>query len=187
MSNKNPELKILILEDVPTDAELTEHELRKAGISFSSRRVDTREGFVRELDEFAPDLIFADYKLPAFDGLSALDIAKEKSPDVPFIFITGAMGEEFAVETLKRGATDYVLKDRLFRLPSVVTRALQEKEERIKRRWAEEELKQKLDEVERINRLMVGRELKMEEMRKEIKRLQERVKELEEELKKEKG
>lgn len=132
------ELRILILEDVPTDAELNEHELRKAEIAFSSRRVDTREDFIQRLDEFAPDIILADYKLPAFDGLSALEIAKEKSPDVPFIFVTGAMGEELAVETFKRGAIDYVLKDKLFKLAPAVKRALQEAEEHAGRKQAEE-------------------------------------------------
>ncbi|MBI5875223.1 MAG: PAS domain S-box protein, partial [Deltaproteobacteria bacterium] len=136
----NKELKILLLEDVQTDADLNEHELRKAGIKFSSKRVDTRDDFTKGLEEFAPDLILADYKLPAFDGLSALEIAKEKSPDAPFIFVTGAMGEELAVESLKKGATDYVLKDRLYRLAPVVNRAMEEADKAIKRKQAENAL-----------------------------------------------
>ena len=120
------ELRILILEDVPADAELEEHELRKAGLVFTSKVVDTREAFLRALDEFLPDLILSDYELPSFDGLAALRIAKEKCPDVPFILVTGKLGEEFAIEKLKEGATDYVLKNNLKRLVPSVERTLEE-------------------------------------------------------------
>src|SRR4030066_611358 len=112
----NKELRILILEDVATGAELVEYELRKGGIVFSSKRVETREAFIRELNDFTPDLILSDYKLPSFDGLSALELAKEQRPEVPFIFVSGAIGEKFAIDILKKGATDYVLKDYLIRL-----------------------------------------------------------------------
>ncbi len=173
------ELRILILEDVPTDAELIERELQKAGIAFSSRRVETREDFIKGLDEFVPDLILADQKLPAFDGLSALEIVKGRRPDVPFIFVTGSMGEEWVVETLKKGATDYVIKDKLYRLVPAVQRALKEVEEQRELKRLEEDLRQRLDEVERMNRLMVGRELKMEELRKDMKRLKARIEEME--------
>lgn len=173
------ELRILILEDVPTDAELIERQLQKAGIAFSSRHVETREDFIKGLAEFIPDLILADQKLPAFDGLSALEISQEKCPDTPFIFVTGSMGEEWAVESLKKGATDYVLKDKLYRLVPAIQRALQEVEEQKERRRLESELRQRLDEVEKMNKLMVGRELKMEELRTEIKRLKARVEALE--------
>ena len=123
-------LRILILEDVPTDAELIEYELRKGGIAFSSRCVQTKEDFMKELKYFLPDIILADYKLPSFDGLSALEIAKEQCPAVPFIFVSGAIGEDFAIETIKKGATDYVLKDRLSRLVRAINRALREAEEK---------------------------------------------------------
>lgn len=136
------ELRILILEDVPADAELMEHELKKAGIKFKSIRVDIRDDFIKGLEDFLPDIILADYKLPAFDGLSALEIAKEKRPDVPFIFVTGAMGEEWAVDSLKKGAIDYVLKDRLYRLTPVVQRALEEADEGMKRKEAENALRE---------------------------------------------
>ena len=122
------ELKILMLEDVPGDAEIVEYEIRKANIKFTSRRVDTKEDFVKGLEDFTPDLILSDYKLPSFDGISALKIAKEKCPDVPFIFVTGAMGEDLAVERLKEGAADYVLKDRLTRLVPAIERAMKEVE-----------------------------------------------------------
>ena len=136
----NKELRILILEDVATDAELVEYELRKGGIVFSSKRVETREDFIRELNDFAPDLILADYNLPSFDGLSALELAKEQQPEVPFIFVSGAIGEEFAIETVKRGATDYVLKDYMVRLTPAVNRALCEVEERADHRRVQEAL-----------------------------------------------
>jgi len=120
------EIRILILEDVDVEAELEEHELRKAGLVFTSKVVDTREAFLKELDEFFPDLILLDYDLPSLDGLAALRIAKEKCPDVPFILVTGKLGEEFAIENLKEGATDYVLKGNLRRLVPTIKRALEE-------------------------------------------------------------
>ena len=135
------ELKILILEDMPTDAELMEHELRKAGIAFSSRVVETRRGFIKELKNFEPDLILGDYKLPSFDGLSALKIAKEKCPHIPFVLVSDTGGEELGLEALRMGASDYVLKYKLFKLPQVVRRALKEAEDYAKRIEAEGELK----------------------------------------------
>jgi len=135
------ELRILLLEDVRTDAELMERELRKAELPFSLHRVETKEAFVRGLEKFRPHLILADYKLPSFDGLSALAIAQKKCPQVPFIFVSGVLGEGMAIETLKKGAIDYVLKSHLSRLVPAIRRALDEVEERIKRKQAEEEIK----------------------------------------------
>ena len=123
MENK---LRILILEDSFAEAELEEHELRRSGMVFSSKVVDTKEAFLKALDEFSPDLILSDYDLPSFDGLAALRLAKEKCPDVPFILVTGKLGEEFVIETLKEGLTDYVLKGNLKRLVPVIHRALEE-------------------------------------------------------------
>ena len=130
-------LRILMLEDVPTDAELIERELRRGQIDFLSRRVATKEDFEEQLSCFDPDIILADFSLPGFDGLGALSIARESCPQIPFIFVSGAIGEERAIETLKKGATDYVLKDRLSRLPPALGRALREAEERSERRRAE--------------------------------------------------
>ena len=138
--NKN--LQILMLEDEPADAELTERELRKAGFVFSSRRVDTRDHFIAALEELRPNVILADYKLPAFDGMAALAIAREKMPDVPFIFVSGAMGEEFAIETLHQGAADYVLKGHLSKLVPAVNRALLDAEMWRQRKEAERALKE---------------------------------------------
>src|SRR3989442_962884 len=130
-----------MLEDDVADAELVAHALSKGGVVYSLARVETKEGFVRELAEHPPDLILLDYSLPGFDGLTALNIAQEKNPDVPFIFVTGTLGEEVVIEMLKSGATDYVLKNRLTRLGSAVQRALREARNRAERRRAEENLR----------------------------------------------
>ncbi len=144
------ELHILILEDVPEDAELIARELRKGGIVFSSRRVETKEDFQKELRDFMPDIILADFSLPAFSGLSALLIVKKESPDVPLILVSGAIGEELAVKMLKEGATDYVLKSRLSHLVPAIMRALREVEERRERKRAEEVLANALNEQKNI-------------------------------------
>jgi PAS domain S-box-containing protein len=120
-------LRILILEDVPTDAELVERELNRAGIRFSSKRVETKEGFIEALKDFAPDTILSDYKLPNFDGMAALEITKELAPTIPFITVTGSMNEETAVECMKAGAADYVIKDHLARIGPAVEGALENK------------------------------------------------------------
>lgn len=121
--------RILILEDVLLDAELMERELKKEGLNFESLIVDSREDYIKGLEEFKPDLILADHSLPQFDGLSALKIKKEIFPNIPFLFVSGKIGEEFAVEMLKEGATDYVLKNNLLKLGPAVKRALKEAEE----------------------------------------------------------
>jgi two-component system cell cycle sensor histidine kinase/response regulator CckA len=132
MSN---EYRILIIEDIPTDAELSEHELRKAGIDFIAKRVETKEAFLQELTDFEPDIILSDYSLPQFNGLEALRLLKEQDVDVPFILVTGSLTEEVAVECMKEGAYDYILKTSLKRLPSAVMNALEKIEaEREKRR-----------------------------------------------------
>jgi PAS domain S-box-containing protein len=120
----NENLHILLLEDSREDAELNEHILRKAGIEFESMRVEERESFITALLEFHPDLVLADYHLPHFNGLEALAIVRERHPHLPVIFVTGTMGEDTAVESLHHGASDYILKDRLGRLPDAVMRAL---------------------------------------------------------------
>jgi len=145
-------LHILILEDVPTDAELIKDELREAGMIFTSKSVQDRAAYFEALDEFCPDIILSDYSLPSFDGLSALKVAVGKCPDVPFIFVSGALGEETAIDLLKQGATDYVLKSRLSRLGPAVTRALQEVRERAERKMAEEALKKREQALELISR-----------------------------------
>ena len=128
------QIKILLLEDVELDAELTKHELNSAKINFISKRVEEGPDFKREIHTFKPDIILSDHSLPHFDGVSALKIAREEVPDTPFIFVSGKMGEDFAVEMLKEGATDYVLKSNLKKLGHSVKRALNEYNEQIERK-----------------------------------------------------
>ena len=122
-----PSLDILIIEDVPADAAAIESELREAGISFKSRRVETREGFSEELERRRPDIVLSDFTLPAFDALEALRMLKARRPDVPFILVTGNRSEEVAVECIHEGADDYILKASLKRLPTSIKNALQKK------------------------------------------------------------
>ena len=134
-------LRILIVEDVPNNAELAQRELRKAKMSFVAKRVETREAFLDALESFSPDLILSDYALPAFDGMTALRLANERAPEVPVIMLTGSINEETAVECMKAGASDYVLKDHLVRLAPAVESALDNKRNRDMRRRAEEALR----------------------------------------------
>jgi two-component system cell cycle sensor histidine kinase/response regulator CckA len=137
-----PPVRILHLEDNPKDAELVRSMLESAGLTCEVVLVETREAFLAALERKEFDLILSDFTLPAFDGLAALTIAQEKCPDIPYIFASGTLGEESAVLTLQCGATDYVLKQRLARLPSVVCRALRDAEEKAQRRRVEQALQE---------------------------------------------
>ncbi len=132
---------VLHLEDSDLDADLIRARLERSGLPLALERVSNRAGFVERISTRRYDLILSDYRVPSFDGLEALDLAKERQPGVPFIFVSGALGEEVAVETLRRGATDYVLKERLVRLVPAVERALAEARERAERRRTEERLR----------------------------------------------
>ena len=133
-------LRILNLEDSPLDAELLHATLTDGGVECEILRVQTRADFAAALESGDFDLVLADYSLPSFDGLSALKVAQEIGPEIPFVLVSGAVGEEVAIEALKSGATDYVLKQRLERLVPAVRRALREAEERAERKRAEETL-----------------------------------------------
>jgi two-component system, cell cycle sensor histidine kinase and response regulator CckA len=135
-------LRILILEDEPSDAELEQRLLEVAGLDFTAIVVDTEEAFVRQLEAFHPEVILSDLSLPGFSGENALKLTRERYPQVPFIFLSGALGDEAAVELLRQGATDYVLKDRPARLATVVRRAVGEAEQRAKRARLEAQLAQ---------------------------------------------
>jgi len=148
-------LRILLLEDSPTDAELNERVLHKAGIEFDSLRVDTRDAFIRALEEFRPDLILSDYKLPDFDGMAALQIVRRDHPTVPVIMVTGVLSDIEAVELIHAGARDYVLKDRLARLPSAVQRALSVEQGICARKMAEEKFR-KISESAQDAIIMMG-------------------------------
>ena len=132
------ELRLLIVEDVPAEAEIAAWQLKSAGLVCACRRVEREAEFRDALLLWRPHVVLSDFTLPQFDGLTALEIAATEAPDVPFIFLSGTIGEEHAIQTLKRGAVDYVLKTNLARLAPAVRRALEETESRRARRAAEE-------------------------------------------------
>ncbi|MBI4205311.1 MAG: diguanylate cyclase [Betaproteobacteria bacterium] len=142
-------LRVLLLEDVPSDAELETTILKRAGITCETRVVASERDFVDQLDRFKPDLILSDFSLPAFDGLSALRLARERRPDVPYIFVSGTIGEERAIDALKHGATDYVLKTNLARLPPAVMRAVRQAGE-ARRRLEQDEKMSRLNRVRAV-------------------------------------
>ncbi|HKO30900.1 MAG TPA: response regulator [Nitrospiraceae bacterium] len=135
-------LRILQLEDNAVDAELITATLTEGGIPCQSQLVDTRQAFVTALKEGRLDLILADYSIPGFDGMTALTLARQHCPDVPFLFVSATIGEELAIDAMHQGATDYVLKQRLGRLVPSVQRALRELDDRAERKRAEEALRQ---------------------------------------------
>lgn len=146
----NEELKVLILEDVEFDAELMEYEMRREGLKFTSQRVETEKDFIRELDYLKPDIILVDHSLPQFDGVSALEITKSRSPLTPFIFVSGKIGDEFAVDMLKKGATDYVFKNNLSKLVPAIKRAIVERNELEELKKSKFELQNALREKEML-------------------------------------
>src|SRR5690349_19526224 len=129
-----------MVEDVVHDATLVEHTLKDSGFDFTFKRVDTEEDFLQQLDRFHPSVILSDHGLPSFDGFTALALAQKQAPDVPFIFVTGSLGEEMTIKALKSGATDFILKHRLASLPPAIHRALRQVEFRVQRRKAEQAL-----------------------------------------------
>src|SRR5215469_4297802 len=137
----NSPLRILHLEDNPADALLVRDQLAHDELAAELRHVNNREGFIHALDEGQWDLVLADYKLPDYTGLDALKLVRKKFPHLPFILMSGTIGELAAIESLKAGATDYILKQKRERLPSAVRRAVAEAAERGRRETAEEELR----------------------------------------------
>ena len=147
------EIRILYVEDVPADVVIVNHELRKAGLAFCSRRVDTKDAFLSELRTNPPDLILSDHGLPCFDGFTALAIARDRCPDVPFIFVTSSLGEETTIATFEGGATDYILKKDISKLAPAVLRALRGAEERVALKQKEQALR---ESEERFRMLVEG-------------------------------
>jgi PAS domain S-box-containing protein len=133
----NESIRILIVEDQPTDAELAKREISKAIVSCVFEQVETREDYLASLEAFKPDLIITDYRMPRFDGLTALKLALEKAPFTPVIIMTGAINEDTAVECMKAGAANYVIKEQLKRLNQAVLHALEEKRVLLERHRAE--------------------------------------------------
>lgn len=119
-------INVLLVEDDLNDAELASRMLKRSGLDATCHRVDTEGGFRKELAEFRPDVILSDFSMPMFDGMSALAIARQMAPDTPFIFVSGTIGEEYAIRALKNGATDYVLKGHMARLAPAIERALED-------------------------------------------------------------
>jgi len=144
------EVRILCVEDLPADVVMLNHALRQGGLRFRSKRVDSKAAFLHELEHHPPDVILSDHGLPSFDGFTALAIARVRCPDVPFIFVTSALGEEMTIETLKSGATDYVLKKDLSRLVPAVERALREAGERTALKQKEQLLRESEERYRRL-------------------------------------
>ena len=134
-------LNILFVEDLPADVELAQRELRKEQLEFTSHVVDTEKAFRTALDELEPDIVISDYSMPTFDGMSALRITRERSKHIPFIVLTGSINEETAVNCMKAGANDYVLKEQIKRLPFSVLEVIQRNQERIDKETMENKLR----------------------------------------------
>jgi signal transduction histidine kinase len=144
-------LHFLLVEDNPLDVELVQRELRKAKLEFTSVVVERAEDFAREVREHCPDIVLADYNLPQWGGMEALEVLKQERPDVPLILVTGALGEMKAVECLKSGVTDYILKGALTRLPVAIRTALHNKELQDRKQAAERKQQEYLRELKRSN------------------------------------
>jgi signal transduction histidine kinase len=146
-----PRLRALLLEDNQLDAELVLRALRKHHFEVSARIVQDEAGFTDALHSHCPDIVLADFNLPSWTGMAALDVLRREGLDIPMILVSGAVGDMTAVDCIKRGVTDYVLKDGLARLPEAVRRALEEMKLRQSRRQAEEDLAKKVEELARSN------------------------------------
>lgn len=139
--------KIIILEDKMEDVEMILHELKKAGLRCAHTIAKTKTDYERALTTFKPDLILADYSLPGYSGLAAFNIKQELLPDVPFIVVSGMIGEERAVELIKFGVDNYVVKDALYNLPPKIKRAMQDKQDKKDKMRAEIKLKEQHEKL----------------------------------------
>ena len=146
-----PKLRALLVEDNALDAELVLRALRRDSFDVTAVIVQDEAGFEEALRTHSPEIVLADYNLPNWKGMETLTVLRRQNLDIPMILVSGALGDVTAVECIRQGATDYVLKDGLARLPEVVRRALQEKYERGLRRQAETDLAKKADELARSN------------------------------------
>jgi signal transduction histidine kinase len=152
MKTMSKELRILMLEDLEDDAGLMDRALLKEKMMFTRIRVDTREEFINALDTFTPDLILSDHALPQFNSIEALKIVQESKSDIPFIIVTGSVSEEFAVNCIKKGVDDYVLKSNLSRLPFAIRHSMNEHQHRRIRKEQDETLQKQNIELLKINK-----------------------------------
>jgi DNA-binding NtrC family response regulator len=163
-------LRVLFVEDSPDDAAILERELRRAGFDPNCKRVETEQEFLAELDNRL-DIILSDYSLPQFDGLRAAELLRETNLNIPFILISGTIGEEVAVDAMKKGAADYLLKDRIARLGAVVEQALEKKRLRDERTRADAEIREQLRELQRWQEAMLDHEDRILELKLEVNEL----------------
>lgn len=140
-------IRVLLVEDAEADVEMIREALCQGGLSFILRHAANETDLLHELQEHSMDLILCDHAFPSFDGFKALELARRHHPEVPFIFVTGALGEDVAIASFKNGATDYVLKSRLTQLPHAVERALREVDDRAARNQLERDRDQLIREL----------------------------------------
>ena len=167
-------LRVLLVEDNPADAELILRELRRNFFDPQWNRVETEADFMAAINEL-PDIILSDYSMPQFSGLRAAELLKESELNIPFILISGTVGEDVAVEAMKKGAADYLLKDRTARLGAAVEHALEQRELREDRARADQEIRSQLQELQKWHEAMLGREDRVLELKAEVNELLARL------------
>jgi DNA-binding NtrC family response regulator len=168
-------LKVLIVEDSEDDALLIMRELKRGGYCPVYERVDTAEAMHAALDKADWNVIISDYVMPCFNGLEALKLLQKTGTDLPFILVSGTIGEATAVEAMKAGAHDYIMKGNLSRLVEAVKRELKEAKMRAERKSMDTELKKRVKELEDFYDIAIGRELRMKELKDEIESLKKEL------------
>jgi len=163
-------LQLLMAEDNPNDAELVLRALRRSGFEPTWTRVETEADFLKNLHA-GLDLILSDYDMPRFTGLWALQLRKLHCPDVPFIIVSGTIGEDTAVEAMRNGAMDYLMKDRLTRLGEAVRQAMEQGRLRRENLQAEHKMREQLAELLRWQDVMLGREDRVQDLKAEVNQL----------------
>lgn len=163
-------LKVLVVEDSPADAELLIRALKRSGFEPDWKRVDTEADFLSSLRPNL-DIVISDYEMPQFTGLWALQLVKLHCPEVPFIIVSGTIGEETAVEAMRNGAMDYLMKDRLTRLGEAINQAVEKGRLRRQNRETEAKIREQLDELLRWQEIMLGREERVHALKGEVNAL----------------